>query len=72
MTKKQLDSILAKLEGKNSETSIGNIREITALLKKIFGDKWTALIENFDESDLPHSMFKKLMDYKPKKSAKKK
>lgn len=70
MTKKQLDSILAKLEGKNSETSIGNIREITALIGKIFGAKWQELIGSIQPSELPESIQKKLAEYKPKKKKK--
>lgn len=67
MTKKQLDSILAKLEGKKSQVSIGNIREITALLGKVFGVYWYTLLENMAVNDIPESIKKKLAEYKPKK-----
>ena len=67
MTKKQLDSILAKLEGKKSEVSIGNIREITALLGKVFGYSWHNMLLFTSLDDLPESIKKKLADYKPKK-----
>ena len=70
MTKQQFDSMLAKLEAGKSEVGIGNIREITKLLKTIFGDKWTALVDNTTEDNLPPALQKKLAAYK--KGAKKK
>lgn len=52
MTRQRFCSIVAQYEGKRSETSIGNVREIVRIINQLTGGGLDVLIRNTEDPDM--------------------